>query len=118
MRVSAPLPGPATMTMCASDRATPSCSPTPSDQKIARSRLASVKSIPPSADTRVKRTSGACWLRSEERREGKSVSVRVDLGGRRYIKKNTTYTHCNTTSYLTIQRPIVSPTLQHQSNTY
>src|SRR3546814_15527135 len=26
-------------------------------------------------------------LRSEERREGKSVSVRVDLGGRRIIKK-------------------------------
>ncbi len=25
--------------------------------------------------------------RSEERREGKSVSVRVDLGGRRIIKK-------------------------------
>src|SRR3546814_14184260 len=25
--------------------------------------------------------------RSEERREGKSVSVRVDLGGRRFIKK-------------------------------
>src|SRR3546814_15016831 len=27
--------------------------------------------------------------RSEERRSGKSVSVRVDLGGRRLIKKNT-----------------------------
>src|SRR3546814_20019820 len=27
--------------------------------------------------------------RSEERREGKSVSVRVDLGGRRIIKKKT-----------------------------
>src|SRR3546814_15779937 len=27
------------------------------------------------------------WLRSEERRVGKSVSVRVDLGGRRIIKK-------------------------------
>src|SRR3546814_12468841 len=27
--------------------------------------------------------------RSEERREGKSVSVRVDLGGRRIIKKTT-----------------------------
>src|SRR3546814_19315722 len=26
--------------------------------------------------------------RSEERRVGKSVSVRVDLGGRRFIKKN------------------------------
>src|SRR3546814_13769250 len=30
--------------------------------------------------------------RSEERRVGKSVSVRVDLGGRRIIKKKT-YTH-------------------------
>src|SRR3546814_16404022 len=28
--------------------------------------------------------------RSEERREGKSVSIRVDPGGRRIIKKNTT----------------------------
>src|SRR3546814_11216340 len=28
-------------------------------------------------------------FRSEERREGKSVSVRVDLGGRRLIKKKT-----------------------------
>src|SRR3546814_20984705 len=28
-------------------------------------------------------------LRSEERRVGKSVPVRVDLGGRRIIKKNT-----------------------------
>src|SRR3546814_14849021 len=27
------------------------------------------------------------WIRSEERRVGKSVSVRVDLGGRRIIKK-------------------------------
>src|SRR3546814_13486000 len=27
------------------------------------------------------------WRRSEERRVGKSVSVRVDLGGRRIIKK-------------------------------
>src|SRR3546814_13254654 len=27
------------------------------------------------------------WTRSEERRVGKSVSVRVDLGGRRIIKK-------------------------------
>src|SRR3546814_8240551 len=30
---------------------------------------------------------GASLLRSEERRVGKSVSVRVDLGGRRIIKK-------------------------------
>src|SRR3546814_19968575 len=30
-------------------------------------------------------------LRSEERRVGKSVSVRVDLGGRRIIKINSTY---------------------------
>src|SRR3546814_11019871 len=29
--------------------------------------------------------------RSEERREGKSVSVRVDLGGRRIIKKKTVH---------------------------
>src|SRR3546814_15219877 len=29
--------------------------------------------------------------RSEERREGKSVSVRVDLGGRRIIKKKNKY---------------------------
>src|SRR3546814_11565024 len=29
--------------------------------------------------------------RSEERREGKSVSVRVDLGGRRIIKKKRTH---------------------------
>src|SRR3546814_19963016 len=29
------------------------------------------------------------WKRSEERRVGKSVSVRVDLGGRRIIKKKT-----------------------------
>src|SRR3546814_15843286 len=29
-------------------------------------------------------------VRSEERRVGKSVSVRVDLGGRRIIKKNNT----------------------------
>src|SRR3546814_15064184 len=29
--------------------------------------------------------------RSEERRVGKSVSVRVDLGGRRFIKKNKQY---------------------------
>src|SRR3546814_13809770 len=32
----------------------------------------------------------AWFVRSEERRVGKSVSVRVDLGGRRNIKKNTT----------------------------
>src|SRR3546814_21078924 len=31
-------------------------------------------------------------LRSEERRVGKSVSVRVDLGGRRIIKKKTNTT--------------------------
>src|SRR3546814_18052022 len=32
----------------------------------------------------------AVKIRSEERRVGKSVSVRVDLGGRRIIKKKTT----------------------------
>src|SRR3546814_18605366 len=32
-------------------------------------------------------------LRSEERRVGKSVSVRVDLGGRRIIKKKTNNKH-------------------------
>src|SRR3546814_15594066 len=35
----------------------------------------------------------AMWFRSEERREGKSVSVRVDLGGRRIIKKRNMPTH-------------------------
>src|SRR3546814_19383592 len=44
--------------------------------------------------------------RSEERREGKSVSVRVDLGGRRIIKKkkiiiSTRQTHSTTTNTLT-----------------
>src|SRR3546814_19307964 len=37
-------------------------------------------------------------VRSEERREGKSVSVRVDLGGRRIIKKKkTTHIVCKKT---------------------
>src|SRR3546814_14965572 len=35
------------------------------------------------------RALGGKLVRSEERREGKSVSVRVDLGGRRIIKKKT-----------------------------
>src|SRR3546814_18915775 len=34
---------------------------------------------------------GELLQRSEERREGKSVSVRVDLGGRRIIKKKNKY---------------------------
>src|SRR3546814_14607007 len=34
--------------------------------------------------------------RSEERRVGKSVSVRVDLGGRRIIKKKKIKTHIDT----------------------
>src|SRR3546814_13727061 len=34
-------------------------------------------------------TFDAAWSRSEERRVGKSVSVSVDLGGRRCIKKKT-----------------------------
>src|SRR3546814_12394062 len=33
--------------------------------------------------------SGTTFRRSEERRVGKDVSVRVDLGGRRIIKKKT-----------------------------
>src|SRR3546814_19872660 len=33
------------------------------------------------------------WTRSEERRVGKSVSVRVDLGGRRIMKKKKKYRH-------------------------
>src|SRR3546814_14467532 len=37
-------------------------------------------------------------LRSEERRVGKSVSVRVDLGGRRIIKTKTQYTKTLTRS--------------------
>src|SRR3546814_15973596 len=40
--------------------------------------------------------------RSEERREGKSVSVRVDLGGRRMIKKKNHIHHnqlCNHSTY-------------------
>src|SRR3546814_21015635 len=34
---------------------------------------------------------GAFMVRSEERRVGKSVSVRVDLGGRRLLKKKQTH---------------------------
>src|SRR3546814_19019779 len=60
--------------------------------------------------------------RSEERRVGKEVSVRVDLGGRRIIKKKTTHntlTHTiseilSHTSLATIHRiPPTPPTLQH-----
>src|SRR3546814_12903802 len=49
--------------------------------------------------------------RSEERRVGKSVSVRVDLGGRRIIKKKKTnlqYDTSNFPSKLTQQRLYVS----------
>src|SRR3546814_14189371 len=41
---------------------------------------------------RIRRTMPISISRSEERRVGKSVSVRVDLGGRRIIKKKKT---CN-----------------------
>src|SRR3546814_18575076 len=38
-------------------------------------------------------TGSVAMVRSEERRVGKSVSVRVDLGGRRIIKKKNSKTH-------------------------
>src|SRR3546814_2315609 len=37
-------------------------------------------------------------FRSEERRVGKECAVRVDLGGRRIIKKKTTHTRTRTTT--------------------
>src|SRR3546814_14577364 len=37
-------------------------------------------------------------IRSEERRVGKSVSVRVDLGGRRIIKNQNKTTHTNSST--------------------
>src|SRR3546814_18972365 len=43
--------------------------------------------------------SGSTIFRSEERRVGKSVSVRVDLGGRRIIKKKTQKTINSSSKY-------------------
>src|SRR3546814_13868661 len=52
-----------------------------------------LKNGEPGDATRAIAQARAQVARSEERREGKSVSVRVDLGGRRIIKKqNTTST--------------------------
>ena len=45
-------------------------------------RLCSISRLPPYSTLVV-------YVRSEERRIGKDVSVRVDLGGRRIIKKIT-----------------------------
>src|SRR3546814_20152684 len=48
------------------------------------------------------RTSGTSTTRSEERRVGKEWYVRVDLGGRRILKKNKTLLH-STNFYRTHQ---------------
>src|SRR3546814_15665494 len=45
--------------------------------------------------------------RSEERRVGKSVSVRVDLGGRRIIKKKNKIKNISLTKFNTIKNTIL-----------
>src|SRR3546814_11809948 len=61
---------------------------------------------PPPATPRLRAT-----RRSEERRVGKSVSVRVDLGGRRIIKKkkhiNTLHYTTNNQQYININQDII-----------
>src|SRR3546814_13685906 len=47
------------------------------------------RSSPPSRPSSWRSSCRASVRRSEERRVGKSVSVRVDLGGRRILKNNT-----------------------------
>src|SRR3546814_17709015 len=59
-----------------------------SDLRAARSASASAKRKSTGSQVSSENAVGSCARkRSEERRVGKSVSVRVDLGGRRIIKK-------------------------------
>src|SRR3546814_18425047 len=71
------------------------CAPACSKPRRARVSIAKAPGLSAPPARRVFRR------RSEERREGMSVSVRGDLGGRRIIKKKTRITSTPTISYKT-----------------
>src|SRR3546814_15798303 len=57
------------------------------DIALRAAKCPSSMSFPPSVHAEDSFSEGRPRHRSEERRVGKSVSVRVDLGGRRHLKK-------------------------------